>query len=78
MKLRKMVVEVLYDDSYSDDPAFWDWKGLLDLGPYESVIVQPLDLTPIEEGDPCPSCGDPMIYDESERMLYCISDWSHG
>lgn len=78
MKIRKLVLEILYDDEQNDDPAWWDWKELLDLGPYESVITQPLDLSPIEEGDPCPTCGDVMIWDEDERILFCNNDWSHG
>jgi hypothetical protein len=34
--------------------------------------------TDVEEGDPCPSCGKPLLWDAGERMLFCEDDWSHG
>jgi hypothetical protein len=31
-----------------------------------------------ETGDPCSSCGQPLDWDPTERMTYCVNDWSHG
>ena len=30
-----------------------------------------------EEGDPCPTCGEPLRWDDAERMVYCLNDWEH-
>lgn len=35
------------------------------------------EATP-EEGDPCPTCSTPLVWDARERMLYCVNDWQHG
>lgn len=37
--------------------------------------IEPTDL---EEGDPCPTCQEPLEWDAAERMVFCVNDWSHG
>lgn len=31
-----------------------------------------------EYDDPCSSCAEPLLWDRSERMIYCVNDWYHG
>lgn len=32
-----------------------------------------------EEGEPCSTgCGENLLYDRYERMVYCVNDWYHG
>lgn len=37
-----------------------------------------LPLNDPEEGDPCPTCGKPLLWDAEERILYCMEDYAHG
>lgn len=31
-----------------------------------------------EEGDPCPTCLKPLLWDAGQRMVYCEDDYQHG
>lgn len=71
------------------DTLFWHEIELVG-PPGNSKLVQPdltkigyTDLTvnaeqPMEEGDPCPSCDEPLVFDRDEGMVFCKNDWQHG
>jgi hypothetical protein len=41
------------------------------------TVAQNADQHP-EEGDPCSACGEELLWDDAERMVYCLNDWQHG
>ncbi len=30
------------------------------------------------DGEPCSACGEELLWDRDERMVYCPNDWYHG
>ena len=41
------------------------------------TVLAPYAPKEPEEGDPCPKCSKPLVWDEDEVMLYCVNDWEH-
>jgi hypothetical protein len=55
-----------------------DLPQISEEGRIVSFQVEEISETPLGPGDPCPTCGEALVWDAQECLPYCVDDWCHG
>jgi hypothetical protein len=67
MKTQTITLKITVSDDY-DDPKYWNWGGILDLGAGESCEM--LDYSPVDEVKTAPDLTDHYAAEQERPMFY--------